>query len=269
MAEVVGVDLGNLVREQSPRRDRRRLDLAAAELLDGRLSAVDARLNVELPGGGDEERHVARLDEVDDPLAHLVAGQVEVLPDVRESRVRRRVGVVAQHRDALAERVVRRAVEGLEVDERDQDARRLGRDRRVERVDHLADVRRLRAGPLVAAAEQRARVLRAVDRRHEERVRRHVVDEHELPLRMRLDEVVGGQRLRDGAERRAREHGGRHAQCCGAETNPLQQPAPVEDELLTFLTAHLLRRVGAEIFHIHDKPPFPRQTTERRDRNRL
>ena len=52
----------------------------------------------------------------------------------------------------------------------------------LKRVDHLVDVRALGARPLEAAVHELARVLGAVARGHEERVRRHVVDEDEPHL---------------------------------------------------------------------------------------
>jgi len=55
----------------------------------------------------------------------------------------------------------------------------------AHRVDHLRHVGRLRAGPLIVAAEQRTGVLDAVLARDEERVRRHVIDEDEFPAWMR------------------------------------------------------------------------------------
>ena len=138
----------------------RRLDLALAELLDRGLETVDARLDVELARRGDEERDVAARDEVDDPLAHVVAGQVEILADVRQPVVRG-IGVVAENRDAPAH--ARGSVGPLNaVRETRQTAMpaALAVIAGVERVDHLADVGCLRSRPLVAAAEQRARVLR-------------------------------------------------------------------------------------------------------------
>ena len=55
--------------------------------------------------------------------------------------------------------------------------------------DHLPDDRFLRARPLRRRPQQRLRVLDAVLRRHEEGVRRHVVDEDEVVLR-RVREVA-------------------------------------------------------------------------------
>ena len=120
--------------------------------------------------------------QLDDPLAHLDAGLEQVLPDVGEPVVRR-VGVVGDHRDAGGERLVRRPVERLRVDEADGDAVGLAGDRGVHGADHLADVRGLGARPLERRVQQRAGVLDPVLRRNEERVRRDVVDEDELVLR--------------------------------------------------------------------------------------
>ena len=162
-----------------------------AALLFSVLGAVDARLDVGLPRRRDEQRHVARRHELRDVLAHLLAGDEQVLADVGQARVLGRVRVVGNHGDLRLERRVGRAVEGLGVDERDRDAVGAAGDGGVEGVDHLVDVRVLRARPLVAAAQQLAGVLGAVARRHEERVRRHVVDEDELELLRRLEDAVG------------------------------------------------------------------------------
>ncbi len=104
-----------------------------------------------------------------------------------------RIGVVAEDRDAGRERVLDRPVEPLGIDEAHRDRVGLAGDRRVHRVDHLRDVGGLRAGPLIVAAEQRAGVLDAVLARHEERVGRHMVDEHEFPSRMRRERPALGR----------------------------------------------------------------------------
>jgi hypothetical protein len=70
------------------------------------------------------------------------------------------------------------------IDQADGDRIGLGRDRGVERVDHLRDVGGLRPGPLVIDPQERTGVLDAVLGRHEERVVGDVVDEHETPFRM-------------------------------------------------------------------------------------
>ena len=214
-----------------------------ALLLDGVLRAVDARLDVQRARRGDEERHVAGRDELHDVLAHLLARDEEVLADVGQPVVAGGVGVVADHRDLRRQRLVGRAVERLEVDEAHPDAVRLGRDRAVERVDHLVDVAALRARPLVAAAQQLARVLGAVLRRHEERVRRDVVDQDELQLRLRAEDAGGGRargRGRRGA-RRGRllaaaagvEDEGGHARCStGQRGAPGHVPPPLVRRVL-------------------------------------
>ena len=65
-------------------------------------------------------------------------------------------------------------------------------DRPPHRAHHLADVAAPRARPLVRRAVVPARILDAVPRRDEERVRRRVVDEDETPARMRLQEAGPG-----------------------------------------------------------------------------
>ena len=108
------------------------------------------------------------------------------------------VGVVRDDRNALSERPFDRRLERLLVDDADGDAGRFGADGRVECVDHLAHVGFLRAAPRVGDAEQRARIGAAVLGRNEEGVRRDVVDERELPLRMAWKGGCGTVR---GAER--------------------------------------------------------------------
>ena len=59
---------------------------------------------------------------LEDPLAHLLPGDEQVLADVRQPRVAGRVRVIGEDRDVLAERVLGRAVERLRVHKRDGDA---------------------------------------------------------------------------------------------------------------------------------------------------
>ena len=117
----------------------------------------------------------------------------------------------------------------------------------------MSDVCRSR--PLVAAAEQRARVLRAVDRRDEERVRRHVVDELELPLRVRLDEAVGSERLRDGTHRRSGHDRCRHRERRGAEACRLSSRR--RSRTASRCSSALTRASSpAEVSELHASPPF-------------
>ena len=224
----------------------RRLDLALAELLDRGDQTVDAGLDVELARRGDEERHVAAADEVDDPLAHVVAGQVEILADVGQPVVRC-IGVVAEDRDSLAQGAVRRAVERRQRYEANRDAVCLGRDRRVHRVHHLADVGRLGSRPLVAGAKERARVLCSVDGRDEERVRRDVVDEVELPLRVRLDEAVGSQSVCHGPHRRRCHDRRWHGERRRPKACPLEHLTTVDDHLAPLVRVHALRVRTTEV----------------------
>ena len=130
--------------------------------------------------------------------SHLLAGDEQVLPDVGQARACRRVGVVGDDGNLRRQRLGDRAVERLEVHQRDADAVDAGGDRAVEGVDHLADVARLRAGPLIRAPQQLAGVGGAVLRGREERVRRDVVDQRELQLGADTEDARGGA----GAARR-------------------------------------------------------------------
>ena len=139
-----------------------------------------------------------------DPLAHGEARLVERLADVRHPRLRagpRSVGVVGQRpgSPSSSARLIGASNAPLSTTH-DGDPVRLGADRGVERVDHLADVRLRRAAPRVLHVDERCGVGGAVLRRHEERVRRHVVDERELPVGVRRVLPVRG------AERRLRAH---------------------------------------------------------------
>lgn len=155
--------------------------------LDRRSRAVDPRLDVQLARGGDEQPDMAAADQIDNFLAHLEAGFVEILPDIGEAlivAVGRRVGIVGKYRNAGLQGGVGRAVEGFGVDDGDGDGIGLAGDGGVHRVHHLADHGGLRAGPLVIATEIGARVLDAILRRHEERVGGDVIHEYQLPALM-------------------------------------------------------------------------------------
>ena len=65
-----------------------------------------------------------------------------------------------------------------------------------------------------------------------------MVDEDELPLRVRLDEAVGRERVGDRTERRAGQDGCRDRQRRGAEADPLQQATPVHRELVLLVRIH-------------------------------
>ena len=190
--------------------------LDARDLPEDAEGAVDPRLDVGLPGRGDEQRDVAGGDETLDPLAHRHAGGEQVLADVGEPPVARLVRVVGEDRDLGLQRRVGGLVERLLVDEAARDPVGAAGDGGVERVDHLVDVGVLGTGELVAAAEQLAGVLGAVAGRHEERVRRHVVDQHELRAALALEDAAGGRaalrlaRLGLGAAAAARGDRGAH-----------------------------------------------------------
>ena len=124
-------------------------------------------------------------------LAHLLSGQEQVLSDVRQPCVAGGVRVVGDDRDPRRQRLRDRCVERVQIDERDADPVHPRADRAVEPVDHLGHVARLRAGPLVRAAEQLARVGSAVLGRGEERVGGHVIDERELVRLTRAEDARG------------------------------------------------------------------------------
>jgi hypothetical protein len=197
VAEVVGVDRRELLAQVGVGRDDLGVD-RLARLLDRGHCAVDAGLNVQRARRRDEQCHVTLRDLGCDLLAHGEARLVESLADVRHPRLRagpRSIGVVGQHRDPLRACALDRRLECALVDDAHRDPVRLGADRRVERVDHLADVRLRRAAPRVLHVDERCGVGGTVLRRHEERVRRHVVDERELPTGVRgVLPVRGGER---------------------------------------------------------------------------
>ena len=186
VAEVIGLDLRQAGIGGGVGRDHRRLDIGA-RFLDRIHRPVDTRLQVELARRCDKDRDLAGADELDDTLAHHLAEQEQILADIGEALIAVRVGIVAEHRYAGGERILDRAIEAPRIDEADRDRVGLAGDRGVERVDHLRHIRGLRPGPLIVDAEQRTGILGTVLARDEERVRRHVIDEDELPARMRRE----------------------------------------------------------------------------------
>ena len=92
--------------------------------------------------------------------------------------------------------------------------------------------------PRVLRVDERRRVRRAVLGRDEERVRRHVVDERELPLRV-LREDVGGLGVGRG-ERRLGRGQGRDGQCGAADGQALQQRAAIHAAVLLVEPAALV-----------------------------
>ena len=109
--------------------------------------------------------------------AHLLAGEKEVLADVGQPSCLRFVGVIREERDPGGQRRLHGLVERGRGDQGTRDAVGLARYGAVDRVDHLADVARRRTRPRVRAAEQLARVGRAVLGRREEDVGGDVVDQ--------------------------------------------------------------------------------------------
>src|SRR4051795_2921343 len=97
MAGRVGVDHRQLGRDGRACRDDVRLDARVG--LEGLAGAVDARLDVRRARRRDEQRDVAGGHELRDALAHLLAGDEQVLADVRQAGVARGVGVVGDDGD--------------------------------------------------------------------------------------------------------------------------------------------------------------------------
>ena len=160
-----------------------------------------------------------------DLLAHGEARLVERLADVRHPRLRagpRSIGVVGQHRDPLRACALDRRLEGALVDDAHGDPVRLGADRRVERVDHLADVRLRRPAPGVLHVDEGCGVGGAVLGGHEERIRRHVVDERELPAGVRRVLPVRG------AERCLRAHECRQRSSRATERDSSQKRSAID-----------------------------------------
>ena len=103
-------------------------------------------------------------------------------------------------------------------------------------VDHLADVAGFRAGPLVAAAEQFARVLDPVLGRDEERVRRHVVDEREFVFLARAEDARGAAAASDALDPHALRMRAHRAGGDAGQRGAAQKRAPVESWSLDVLT---------------------------------
>ena len=197
------------------------------------------------------------FDVFDDPLAHAVPGQVEVLADVGEPAVRRprrrctpRPGCRGRAPSPSGALNARRSVSAIAMPAALAEIAELN----AFTISDTAAV--CEPDPLVPAAEQRARVRRAVLRRHEERVRRHVVDEHEPPVRMRLDERLGGQRLLDAPERRTRQDGRRHGRRRRDQARTLEEAPAIEDELLTLLGVVAAARRPSRGLRDPRCPPF-------------
>src|SRR5215211_6185368 len=141
VAVVPGLDPGPLLRYISARGDL--LDLyVLPRILYRLLRAIYSRLDVELARRRYKERHEPFVDEADDPLAHLDAGQEEVLAHVRKRGISPcplAVGVVSDHRDAVVQSLLDRVVESHRVHDRDGDAVGVAGDGGVHRIHHFLD----------------------------------------------------------------------------------------------------------------------------------
>src|SRR5215211_5219665 len=141
VAVVPGLDPGPLLRYISARGDL--LDLyVLPRILYRLLRAIYSRLDVERARRRYEERHEPFVDEADDPLAHLDAGQEEVLAHVRKRGISPcplAVGVVSDHRDAVVQCLLDRVVESHGVHDRDGDAVGVAGDGGVHRIHHILD----------------------------------------------------------------------------------------------------------------------------------
>jgi hypothetical protein len=78
-----------------------------------------------------------------------------------------------------------------------------------------------------------------------------MVDEYELPLRMRLDEAVRGERVDDAAHRRSGHDRCRHAERGCSEASTFEHLAAVDDHLAPLVGVHALRLWSAEVFRLH------------------
>ncbi len=227
MAQIIGADLRQRGVDRRVGGDHRRRDLGSG-LLDRIDGTIDPRLQVELPRRGDEQRHLALTHQFDDARAHHLPGQEQVLADIGEPPVvaaARRIGVVAEHRDAGVERAPDRPVEAFGIDDADGDRVGLAGDCGVHRVDHLRHIRGFRAGPLIVAAEERAGVVDAVLARHKKGVGRDMIDEHEFPPRMRRKRPLVRRRCAAGSSgQRRRQRPRRDAAHHRAPRQPRRQP---------------------------------------------
>ena len=149
-------------------------------------------------------------------LAHLHSGLEQVLADVGQTCIGGLVGVVGHDRDPGGQCLLHRTVERGRRDQGRRDPVDLLGDRGVDRIDHLPHVARLRAGPLIGAAEQLAGIGRAVLGRGEEHVGGHVVDHRELVL---------GAVAEDRAPQRCprRRPRSRWCSCCSSCRRPAAQ----------------------------------------------
>src|ERR1700688_639768 len=91
-----------------------------ARLLDCVECAVQTRLDVELAGSRDKKSDETAIHEAYDALAHLVARQIQILADIRETRIGAAtggIGVVCKYWDSCVERFLDRRVERLGIDD--------------------------------------------------------------------------------------------------------------------------------------------------------
>src|ERR1700760_1016974 len=210
----------------------------AALGLEHRGRTVVAGLDVAGARGGDEDGDVAATrHEGDDLLPHLLAGDVQRLPDVGQP-VRadlglavgeRAVRVVGEHRNTRVHGIHDRRLERIRVDNRHGNSVGFRGDRRADVSGHLRDGGGLRTAPLRGGqTEQGGRVGHTVLRRREELVRGDVINEPVLPLRRAREiarDLLGRARVAVRGRGAGRDQR-RRCRGCAEQSRALEQLPP-------------------------------------------
>src|SRR5699024_9404759 len=116
VADIISLDARELFVNGLPSSHFMQLDVHV-RCLDGRLGAVQTRLDVELTRGGDKADDLTGFYFRDYYLAQRLAGVEQALADIGQVIVGRRVlDVIRHHRNAGVQRALDRLVEGDLID---------------------------------------------------------------------------------------------------------------------------------------------------------